>query len=57
VKKIAKVEQTLQGIRTRLANEEFVKSAPEKIVNGAKEQLSSNEKELAVLKESLKAFE
>lgn len=57
VKKIAKVEQTLQGIRTRLANEEFVRSAPEKIVNGAKEQLSSNEKELAVLKESLKAFE
>ena len=57
VKKIAKVEQTLQGIRTRLANEEFVRSAPEKIVNGAKEQLSSNEKELSVLKESLKAFE
>jgi valyl-tRNA synthetase len=55
-KKIQKIEQTLVGIRKRLANEEFVKSAPEQIVAGAREQLASNEKELSVLQASLESM-
>lgn len=55
-KKIQKVEQTLEGIRKRLGNDEFMKSAPEKIVQGAREQLAANEKELSVLRDSLKAL-
>ncbi|NBW83432.1 hypothetical protein EBR21_16915 [bacterium] len=55
-KKIQKVEQTLEGIRKRLSNEEFVKSAPANIVAGAREQLANNEKELAVLQASLKSL-
>lgn len=57
VKKIQKLEQTLEGIRKRLLNEEFVKSAPEKIVQGAREQLTNNERELSILRESLKALQ
>lgn len=55
-KKIQKVEQTLEGIRKRLSNEEFVKSAPAHIVAGAREQLASNEKELSVLQASLQSL-
>ncbi|MEN9811025.1 MAG: hypothetical protein RLZZ488_2592 [Pseudomonadota bacterium] len=55
-KKIQKVEQTLEGIRKRLSNEEFVKSAPANIVAGAREQLAANENELAVLQASLKSL-
>jgi valyl-tRNA synthetase len=56
LKKIQKVEQTLEGIRKRLANEEFMKSAPEKIVLGAREQFANNEKELSVLQASLQSL-
>jgi valyl-tRNA synthetase len=56
LKKIQKVEQTLEGIRKRLSNEEFVKSAPEKIVLGAREQLAINERELSVLQASLESL-
>jgi valyl-tRNA synthetase len=56
LKKIQKVEQTLEGIRKRLSNEEFVKSAPAHIVNGAREQQASNERELAVLQASLSSL-
>lgn len=55
-KKIQKVESTLEGIRKKLSNEEFVKSAPAHIVAGAREQLATNENELSVLQASLESL-
>ena len=55
-KKIEKLEQAIAGTRKRLSNEEFVKGAPEKILEGARAQLAANESELSVLAESLKGL-
>ncbi len=54
MKKIEKVSATINGIERRLSNQEFVKGAPAHILDGAKKQLESNQKELEMLQDSLK---
>jgi valyl-tRNA synthetase len=52
-KRIEKLNQNIAGTEKKLLNSEFVKGAPEHIINGAKLQLEENKKELSLLKESL----
>lgn len=52
-KRLEKVEQTIAGVEKRLSNQEFVKSAPTNIVEGARKQLAENQKERAMLLESM----
>lgn len=52
-KRMEKVEQAIAGTEKRLSNTEFVGSAPAHIVEGARKQLEANQKELALLRESL----
>ncbi|RDB35900.1 MAG: valine--tRNA ligase [Spirobacillus cienkowskii] len=57
LKKIEKINNTIAGIEKRLSNKEFTNGAPAHILEGAKKQLLDNQKELAMLQESLKLLE
>jgi valyl-tRNA synthetase len=54
LKKIEKVTNTILGVEKRLSNKEFTNGAPAHILEGAKKQLTENQKELEMLQESLK---
>jgi valyl-tRNA synthetase len=42
-KELEKLDKAIAGAKARLANEKFVGSAPEKVVQGARDQLAQNE--------------
>jgi valyl-tRNA synthetase len=52
-KKIEKLNQSIASTEKRLGNEEFVKSAPAHVVEGAQSQLAANRNERSVLLENL----
>ena len=56
-KEAANVQKQLDGIRARLSNPAFTDKAPEAVVQGAREQAARLEEKLALLEQSMKAFQ
>ena len=50
---LKKLNQSIASTEKRLGNEEFVKSAPAHVVEGAQSQLAANRNERSVLLENL----
>jgi valyl-tRNA synthetase len=55
-KEIANIEKFVSGLKSRLADKEFVSKAPKQVIDQQKESLAKKEAELAELKKHLKSI-